>query len=310
MENVLSKKKRLLSSFAIAKKYKKEGFDTIILNDLSSLWLAPVFKLYGYRVISLLLNYLQRRSDNPLGHSEAEYRLLKMSAKFCDKIFSVDKNNQEIFAKDKVVFVGNYVPDWFWSFPVEVNKKGKYDFLLLARFSKQKNIPLFLEILHNMHKIGKKYNALIVGDGPERENILKIIEKYGLKDFIKIEGWVDRKDLPSVYDRGKCFVISSLHEGFATTLLEAHSRGLPAIVTRSSGFCGEFVNEYGTRTGIVFEPKDVDKELFYEELSGLIDNAEAYREKCRQKARIFSEDNVLGPILQAVIEMNSVRGDR
>ena len=69
MDNVLSKKKRLFSAIDIAKKYKKEGFRTIILNDLSSLWLAPIFKMYGYNVISLLHLYLQKRTENPLGHS-------------------------------------------------------------------------------------------------------------------------------------------------------------------------------------------------------------------------------------------------
>ncbi|BAF72482.1 glycosyltransferase family 4 protein [Sulfurovum sp. NBC37-1] len=296
--------RRFTSAFGLAKHYKGEGFNTIILNDLASLWLAPIFKLYGYRVISLLLNYLQRRSENPLGHSEVEYRLLKWSAYFCDNMFSVDKNNQKIFGKDRVVFVGNYVPDWFWDIPEKVNTKDKYDFLLLARFAKQKNIPLFLEILHNSHKLGKKYSALIVGDGPERENILDMIEKYGLKDSITIEGWVSREELPNVYDRGKCFVISSLHEGFATTLLESHARGLPAIVTKSSGFCGEFVEGYGASTGFVFEPDDLKRDSFYNKVSKLIAEYESYGEKCRKKAKVFTEENVLGEILNTVNDID------
>ena len=304
MENVLSKKTRLLSSITIAKRYRQEGVRTVILNDLSSLWLAPVFKIFGYRVISLLLNYLQKRSENPLGHSLIEYNVLKMSANFCDKLFSVDKNNLKIFKKDKVIFVGNYVPNWFWSIPVKTNTTQKYDFLLLARFAKQKNIPLFLEILHNLHKLGKKYSALIVGDGPERENIMDIIEKYGLKDSITIEGWVSREELPTVYDRAKCFVISSLHEGFATTLLESHARGLPAIVTKSSGFCGEFVDGYGASTGFVFEPDDLQRDSFYNELSRLIEEYESYGEKCREKAKVFTEENVLGQILHSAAEID------
>ena len=59
-----------------------------------------------------------------------------------------------------------------------------------------------------------------------------------------MQEWVERKNLPEIYDLGKCFIISSQHEGFATTFLEAHARGLPTIVTRSSGFCGEFVEGY------------------------------------------------------------------
>jgi len=87
------------------------------LNDLSTLWLAPIFKMYGYNVISLLHLYLQKRTENLFGHSLFEYYLLKFTSKFCDNIFSVGKNNQEVFGKDRVKFIGNYVPDWFFDVP-------------------------------------------------------------------------------------------------------------------------------------------------------------------------------------------------
>ena len=300
MEEVLSKKKRLFSSVEIAKHYKKEGFKTIILNDLSSLWLAPIFKLYGYRVISLLHLYLRKRIGDSLGHSSIQYNLLRFSAKFCDRIFSVSKNNQEVFGKEKVQFIGNYVPDWFFEIPRHKEAK-KYDFILIARFSIEKNIPLFLELLSKMNeRLDRKYTALLVGDGAEKEDILRIIGKKGLEDSVTLQNWVERSDLPSVYDLGKCFVISSFHEGFATTLLEAHARGIPAIVTKSSGFCGEFVDGYDNSTGIVFTPEDLNNLDFYEHLAALIDDYESYEEKCLSKAKIFSEKNVLDPILQAV----------
>ncbi len=300
MENVLSKKRRLFSAINIAKVYKNEGFKTIILNDLSSLWLAPIFKMYGYNVISLLHLYLQKRSENLLGHSLFEYYLLKFSSIYCNTIFSVNKNNQKVFGEEKVQFIGNYVPDWFFNL-VRNNEVKKYDFILIARLSKQKNIPLFLALLKNMNKIlDREYTALIIGEGPEKENIENIIIKENIEKYVQIEDWVDRKKLPSIYDLGKCFVISSHHEGFATTLLEAHARGLPAIVTKSSGFCGEFVYGYDDVTGMVFEPKDLDNSDFYEKLSTLIDNYGEYKEKCLKKAKIFSEHNVLNPILQAV----------
>ena len=302
MENVLSKKKRLFSSFKLAKKYKKEGFGTIILNDLSSLWLAPVFKIYGYNVVSLLHLYLEKRSENRLGHSSGEYYLLKFTSKFCNTILSVNKNNQEVFTKEKVQFIGNYVPDWF--FKVEQSKDvKKYDFILIARLAKQKNIPLFLELLKNMNeRLEKEYSALIVGEGPEKENILNLIAEKGLGKYVKIVDWVERKALPSVYDFGKCFVISSLHEGFATTLLEAHARGIPAIVTRSAGFCAEYVEGYNIKTGLVFDPEDLEDKTFYDELSKIIVDYEKYKEPCIEKAKVFSEHNVLAPIMDAVVK--------
>ena len=302
MENVLSKKKRFLSSVQIAKAYRKKGFESVILNDLASLWLAPVFKLYGYRVISLLHLYLRKKEGEGLGHSAAEYYLLKFSAKFCDQIFSVNKNNQEVFGAKNVVFAGNYVPDWFMNAPKKDHEKP-YDLILISRFSKEKNIPLFLTLLEKLNKYAdRRYKALLVGEGPEKEHIVRLIKEKGLSDAVTMQNWAERKELPWVYDKGKCFVISSYHEGFATTLLEAHARGLPAIVTKTSGFCVEFVEGYGTRTRLVFEEADLNDSVFMKSVIEMIDHYRDYEDKCSEKSKVFSEENVLGPILEAAKE--------
>ena len=300
MDSVESKKKRLFSALVIAKKYKKKNFKNVILNDLSTLWLAPIFKMYGYNVISLLHLYLQKRTENLFGHSLFEYYLLKFTSKFCDNIFSVGKNNQEVFGKDRVKFIGNYVPDWFFDVPKKKDSK-KYDFVLIARLSREKNIPLFLELLKNMNNnLDKKYNALIVGKGPEKKNIEDTILKKGLKNNVVLQDWIERKELPAIYDLGNCFVISSYHEGFATTILESHARGIPSIVTKSSGFCREFVEEYNDVTGMIFEPIDLNNREFYDNLATFVDEAKDYEKKCLTKAKIFSEKNVFEPILKAL----------
>lgn len=301
MPNVRSKKKRLFSAPGLAKRCRKEGFDTIILNDLSSLWLAPVFKAYGFRVVSLLHLYLQTRSQSIFGHSFAEYWLLRFSAKFCDAILSVNKNNQKVFGKENVAFIGNYVPDWFFDAP-RGNMAKPYDFVIVSRLSKEKNIPLFLELLFRLNQQAPKdYTALIVGEGSEKAEIEKIIQGKDLTKSVTLQGWVERHALPAVYDLGKCFVISSYHEGFATTLLEAHARGIPAIVTYSSGFCAEFVEGYNSPTGLVFTPKSLENPSFYTSLEQLIEQYQDYQEISIQKAKLFSETNVLAPILKAAL---------
>lgn len=292
------KLRRLLHSFKVAGQNRKEGFDCVILNDLSSLWLAPVFKLAGFRVISLLHLYLHRGTERELGYSVAFYHLLRLSSRFCDEMFSVNLENKAVFSNEKVTFVGNYVPTWFVDVPVIVAKQ--YDFILIARFSVQKNIPLFLRMLYELNRRSDKtYTALLVGKGPERKKILKEIEILGLSSAVTIREWVERRELPSVYDLGRCFVISSHHEGFATTLLEAHARGLPAVVTRSSGFCGTFVEGYNDVTGLVFTPEQLKEDAFYDRLRALIAQAGTYGPACRRKAQAFTPEQVLGPIMEA-----------
>ncbi|WP_201563615.1 hypothetical protein [Psychrobacter sp. CMS30] len=104
MDSVASKAKRLSSSLSLAKTLKRFNIKFIVLNDLSSLWLAPIFRLQGFKVISLLHLYLQKKNAAGLGHSDAEYNLLRFSSRFCDKVFSVNKEKIQAFPVEVEVF--------------------------------------------------------------------------------------------------------------------------------------------------------------------------------------------------------------
>ncbi len=297
LEEGFSYKGRLLEAFKVANKYKK-NYKVIILNDISSLWLAPIFKLYGFKVYGLLHMYLHRGNGQGLGHTRTQMTIIKKASKFCDHIFSVNKENIDIFGKEKVVFIGNFISNWFFEY--DRQSKKNYDFLIVARLAKEKNIPLFLKILSKLNSEYGNFNLLIVGEGEEKQNIKNTMKHYNLQNDVEIRGWMDRKDLPFVYDSAKCFVISSYHEGFATTLLEAHARGIPAIVTKSSGYCPEFVEGYGEKSGIVFNLEDTENDKFYRDIITLLENSEKYRDICISKAKEFSEESVLGKIYKAL----------
>jgi glycosyltransferase involved in cell wall biosynthesis len=300
MGSVASKNRRFFNSLSFAKKMKSLGVKIIVLNDLSSLWLAPMYRLQGFKVVSLLHLYLQKKNEAGLGHSESEYHLLKLSSYFCNKIFSVNKENIDVFPV-KVEFVGNFISQWFFD---ESQSEKKYDLAIISRLSKQKNIPLFIKLVGLLNEDRTEpLQALILGRGEEYTDIVKAIEIAGLQQSIELRDWADRKDLPSIYDSIKCFAITSHHEGFATTLLEAHARGVPAITTRSAGFCAEFVDGYGNPTGISFEPEQIESAEFRKTILSLIDSADTYSLACINKAKIFSEEKVLGGILNGMKQL-------
>lgn len=297
MNSVLSKKKRLLSSHSFAKKIKNHGVKVVVLNDLSSLWLAPIFKSHGLKIVSLLHMYLHKKNSADLGYSFIEYHLLRTSSLFCDKVFSVNKENINAFPV-KMDFVGNFISPWFFGESVIAKK---YDLAIISRLSKEKNVPLFINLIEKLNlQRPEPIKALILGRGEERDSIESQIKLKDLENSIELRDWADRKELPEVYDSVRCFAITSYHEGFATTLLEAHARGVPAITTKSSGFCAEFVESFGGATGISFEPEEIGSLEFQQQVLLLIDNAKSYHNDCINKAKLFNEDKVLGTITQGV----------
>ncbi len=312
IHSVASKLRRLKTAPALARTLKRQGVQVIVLNDLSSLWLAPVFRAFGLKIVSLLHLYLQRRNATGLGHGYLEYHLLIFSSRFAHLVFSVNKDNQRSFPVP-VEFVGNFISPWFFSASNSENKD--YDIGLVARLSVQKNIPLFVQLVARLNEISERpIRALIVGRGEEEARLKQEIARLGMQEHIELLPWVERSHLPAVFDRLKCFAITSHHEGFATTVLEAHARGVPSISTRSAGYCAEFLTNVDPVTGLAFDPDEVASDDFVHSVLKLIERHEDCRALCIEKASLFSEERVLGNIRRGIQSLltkaSSQQGDQ
>ncbi|MEK9175390.1 MAG: glycosyltransferase [Patescibacteria group bacterium] len=124
---------------------------------------------------------------------------------------------------------------------VDLHKKyPQFDFIILmaSRLTREKNIPMTIGamkvIVEKYHKIG----LIIVGSGPEQNNIQSIIKEHNLQKNVILEPWTD--DMPSYYKTADCFVLTSNHEGYGRTVIEAMASGCPMIMT-DVGVAGELV---------------------------------------------------------------------
>lgn len=83
---------------------------------------------------------------------------------------------------------------------------------------------------------------IIVGEGPEKENLQRQISSLGLEDSIKLVGLKTRVEISEIYSKADCFVLASRRETFGVVYIEAMLAGLPVIATRCGG-PEDFVNE-------------------------------------------------------------------
>ena len=74
---------------------------------------------------------------------------------------------------------------------------------------------------------------IIIGDGPERENIARLIDNHQLSKSVILIDEVD--DVVSYLNVADVFVLPSRFEGLSNSLLEAMACGLPVISTRVGG---------------------------------------------------------------------------
>jgi glycosyltransferase involved in cell wall biosynthesis len=74
--------------------------------------------------------------------------------------------------------------------------------------------------------------GVIYGDGPERPKVLAEIAAYGLEGVVDAPGFVDGEVVEQTLERALCLVLPSRREGYGLVVLEALSRGTPAVVVR------------------------------------------------------------------------------
>jgi len=97
------------------------------------------------------------------------------------------------------------------------------------------NLVKAFNLLINNKKYKKKYDLVIVGKlGWKYEGFLKTLETLGIKDKVKLLGYIPNDELPAIYKHASVFVYPSIYEGFGLPVLEAMVYGTPVITSNVS----------------------------------------------------------------------------
>lgn len=76
---------------------------------------------------------------------------------------------------------------------------------------------------------------LVIGDGPETEDVAKLATQLGVSDRVKMLGHVTERQKYSALSLSDIFVSTSQHEGFGLVFLEAMAFGLPVVCYNRGG---------------------------------------------------------------------------
>lgn len=102
-----------------------------------------------------------------------------------------------------------------------------------SRLHRQKGIDLGIRGFAKYVQKDPNARYMIVGDGPERENLKSLVRSLGLEDKISFIGAVQREQLPGYLRAGDVFLFTTTCvEGLPLNVLEALATGLPAVVSQ------------------------------------------------------------------------------
>ncbi|HYM13659.1 MAG TPA: glycosyltransferase, partial [Bryobacterales bacterium] len=110
-------------------------------------------------------------------------------------------------------------------------KGGEIVLTYTGRLAVEKDVPLFVRVAGELVRAHprKRFQAFIVGDGPERARIEREIRVQGLQDVVELLGFCD--NVAEILAVSHFAFLTSRFEGSSITLLEAMSMGLVVLTT-------------------------------------------------------------------------------
>ena len=111
-----------------------------------------------------------------------------------------------------------------------IGVEEKFVIGIVSRLSYLKNINFLIDIFNEIYKVNKNSILLIVGEGPEKENLQNKVIKKGLEHSVIFYGKSDT--VHRVLQAIDVFVMPSKCEGFGISLLEAQAAGIKCFTSK------------------------------------------------------------------------------
>jgi len=227
------------------------------------------FTLDYYNRCDLVLSPSQSLADQLQSHGlKKPFELLSNSVDtdlFCP---AVDKKAKELLKKSYGI-TGNSL-------------------VYMGRLSYEKSVDQVLKAIAEVVKIIPDIKLMIIGDGPERENLNKLAQKLKIKENVLFVGFKQNQELVEALQANDIFVTASKTENMPLSVIEAMAIGLPVVAADALGM--PEIAEDGVN-GYIFAPDDwkemSEKILAILENENLLDKFSA---ASREASLLHSED--------------------
>lgn len=150
--------------------------------------------------------------------------------------------------RTKIVYYGIQDPEI--KGPSQVSAKNgpeKITFAFVGRFVPEKGIPVLLQAARQLMTEGEPFEVLLIGDGPERTGLQGIIDRDGIRNHVRITGYLAEAALIEALRDVQVVVMPSVWEETAgLAAMEQMMRGRLVIASDIGGL-REIVGDTGLR---------------------------------------------------------------
>lgn len=249
----------------IKKIIKQEGIEQIIFGHFHPFNMLGVYFKLPYFV------FVHGTDVKQAKYNLGQRIFFKLVYKYCHQIVAnslyiaqevkaITKNSSKV----TVIYPGINFKIFDQKIDNQLEKRGELNLsdndliiLSIGRLVKQKNFHTIIKLMPDLLLDFPNLKYIIVGDGPEKNALMKLVYTLGLKNSVKFVGRIDNNDASKLtyYQMADLFVsVSAVAEGFGIAYLEAQASGLPVVASNIGGSCEAVVHN---ETGLLVDPHDL-----------------------------------------------------
>lgn len=220
------------------------------------------------RQISKTKNF--RREDLTLFYERKLFLKSKLGNVICisnNNLAYVKKNLPKRF-NNKSFLLHNAIN--LTKFENRTNRKfNKINLITVGRLDNNKNQIFCIKILEKLKNKGYHTTLTILGDGPNKEDLINYTKNKNIYSLVKFTGNVDMVN--EYLNLSNIYIHSALNEAFGLTIMEAMSTGLPVVSLDGKGNRDIIIHG---KNGYIF--KNQDSSLFANQIIELFEKEKLY----------------------------------
>jgi glycosyltransferase involved in cell wall biosynthesis len=134
-----------------------------------------------------------------------------------------------------ILIIPNVIDTSMFKLNSEIRKRELFTFISVGNLLLNKGHHILIRAFKEFHSKETKAQLLIFGDGPELNNLQRLIKALDLTETVFLKGKIVPEDLVIEYQKSHCLILPSFKETFGVVLIEAMACGIPVIATKSGG---------------------------------------------------------------------------
>lgn len=193
----------------------------------------------------LYAHYYMPILPDPVGESIMQ-SYLPSFCRACDLVIAPSEGLRQILLRmgvdTNIEVVPNGVDIQPFSNPVERRDRAEFGFkpehvvlTYMGRLSPEKNLTFLLRAFAGTAQAYEHVRLLVIGDGPERENLQDQANNMGIRSKVFFTGMVPYMNLPGYLTAADAFITASVTEVHPLSMIEAMATGLPVLGIQSPG---------------------------------------------------------------------------